>query len=431
MSQQANGPRTATRLSRRGFVRLAAAAGVAAALPVAPHDAQAFTFPFSLPFFSGGADLSDELAAANASIGAWVAAGDGKVFFASEVRGGMCAAPAKGGAAKVVYAFGDNYTPGSARPWAVHKGRLYFSVDVTVTDPDSASAGLAGSELHSMKTDGSDDRVVYTTSYGSTIAAAYLYDDQLYVSDDYVIPGGLHGRFNEYTHGVYRMGLDGSDAQQVNYITCSGRLNSMLITPHRVFTAYIPLIETGDEAWYNVADTVYEDSASLYQVSLDDKDDETGYEVLSFGQGMMEAFAWRKERLYFVDGGALYETWASGSHERELYAGSVGTKLCALTDDMIYLLVPTYGEGGPYAEAESWSLVGVPYDFESPLDANGQPVPNAETPVRRDGITWFNPTGGNTGEGVFVLGGTQDPSSAGAQACVVSYDGKKLTELEI
>ena len=148
----------------------------------------------------------------------------------------------------------------------------------------------------------------------------------------------------------------------------TGRLQDVILTPENIHFSLIEMVDTGDEAWYASVDNPFYDTASLYRSSTGAYRVGLGSEeptkIMRSGASTIDSMFVHGDLLYRMEGGNLIASRASGAESRTLYAATTGSSVAALTDDMIYLLLANYGAGGLYAEAESYSLCGIPYDFE-------------------------------------------------------------------
>lgn len=345
---------------------------------------------FALPQLLGGRTQEDQAAANSAANRGTVSAeADGYDFFYSTEVGGICRADPGSGEVELIYPVDSTtYQVGAM---AVGGDRLFFSYG-------SYMDGSLPHEIHSIATDGTDDRTLVSDRFGCpdgsylNVGQIVIYDDTLYVVAS---ASGEGGRRTTVT----TMAEDGS----AYTLRCSiGRPvgSSFLVMP--------------DSAYY--ADTT---AGTIVRYRFDGGQTETVY---TGSLGSFIGLSSSGDRLVVLENGGGRFTVTSiapdGSDARTVYeaAPSTGCRLLATSGDSVYL--ESYETAPDMVDITVWDLLQVPLD-------GGEPQTLAED------LDVYNPTASVLGDRLLILENGQYAGSAGGRAVSIGLDGSNMIEYQI
>lgn len=345
---------------------------------------------FALPQLLGGRTQEDQAAANSAANrGTVSSAADGYDFFYSTEVGGICRADPGSGEVELIYPVDSTtYQVGAM---AVGGDRLFFSYG-------SYMDGSLPHEIHSIATDGTDDRTLVSDRFGCpdgsylNVGQIVIYDDTLYVVAS---ASGEGGRRTTVT----TMAEDGS----AYTLRCSIDRpvgSSFLVMP--------------DSAYY--ADTT---AGTIVRYRFDGGQTETVY---TGSLGSFIGLSSSGDRLVVLENGGGRFTVTSiapdGSDARTVYeaAPSTGCRLLATSGDSVYL--ESYETAPDMVDITVWDLLRVPLD-------GGEPQTLAED------LDVYNPTASVLGDRLLILENGQYAGSAGGRAVSIGLDGSNMIEYQI
>lgn len=345
---------------------------------------------FALPRLLGGRTQEDQAAANSAANrGTVSSAADGYDFFYSTEVGGICRADPGSGEVELIYPVDSTtYQVGAM---AVDGDRLFFSYG-------SYMDGSLPHEIHSIATDGTDDRTLVSDRFGCpdgsylNVGQIVIYDDTLYVVAS---ASGEGGRRTTVT----TMAEDGSACT----LCCSIDRpvgSSLLVMP--------------DSAYY--ADTT---AGTIERYRFDGGQTETVY---TGSLGSFIGLSSSGDRLVVLENGGGRFTVTSiapdGSDARTVYeaAPSTGCRLLATSGDSVYL--ESYESAPDMVDITVWDLLRVPLD-------GGEPQTLAED------LDVYNPTASVLGDRLLILENGQYAGSAGGRAVSIGLDGSNMIEYQI
>ena len=345
---------------------------------------------FALPRLLGGRTQEDQAAANSAANrGTVSSAADGYDFFYSTEVGGICRADPGSGEVELIYPVDSTtYQVGAM---AVDGDRLFFSYG-------SYMDGSLPHEIHSIATDGTDDRTLVSDRFGCpdgsylNVGQIVIYDDTLYVVAS---ASGEGGRRTTVT----TMAEDGSACT----LRCSIDRpvgSSFLVMP--------------DSAYY--ADTT---AGTIVRYRFDGGQTETVY---TGSLGSFIGLSSSGDRLVVLENGGGRFTVTSiapdGSDARTVYeaAPSTGCRLLATSGDSVYL--ESYETAPDMVDITVWDLLRVPLD-------GGEPQTLAED------LDVYNPTVSVLGDRLLILENGQYAGSAGGRAVSIGLDGSNMIEYQI
>ena len=345
---------------------------------------------FALPQLLGGRTQEDQAAANSAANrGTVSSAADGYDFFYSTEVGGICRADPGGGEVELIYPVDSTtYQVGAM---AVDGDRLFFSYG-------SYMDGSLPHEIHSIATDGTDDRTLVSDRFGCpdgsylSVGQIVIYDDTLYVVAS---ASGEGGRRTTVT----TMAEDGSACT----LCCSIDRpvgSSLLVMP--------------DSAYY--ADTT---AGTIERYRFDGGQTETVY---TGSLGSFIGLSSSGDRLVVLENGggrfAVTSIAPDGSDARTVYeaAPSTGCRLLATSGDSVYL--ESYESAPDMVDITVWDLLRVPLD-------GGEPQTLAED------LDVYNPTASVLGDRLLILENGQYPGAAGVRAVSIGLDGSNVIEYQI
>lgn len=345
---------------------------------------------FALPQLLGGRTQEDQAAANSAANrGTVSSAADGYDFFYSTEVGGICRADPGSGEVELIYPVDSTtYQVGAM---AVGGDRLFFSYG-------SYMDGSLPHEIHSIATDGTDDRTLVSDRFGCpdgsylNVGQIVIYDDTLYVVAS---ASGEGGRRTTVT----TMAEDGS----AYTLRCSIDRpvgSSFLVMP--------------DSAYY--ADTT---AGTIVRYRFDGGQTETVY---TGSLGSFIGLSSSGDRLVVLENGGGRFTVTSiapdGSDARTVYeaAPSTGCWLLATSGDSVYL--ESYETAPDMVDITVWDLLRVPLD-------GGEPQTLAED------LDVYNPTASVLGDRLLILENGQYAGAAGGRAVSIGLDGSNMIEYQI
>lgn len=345
---------------------------------------------FALPQLLGGRTQEDQAAANSAANrGTVSSAADGYDFFYSTEVGGICRADPGSGEVELIYPVDSTtYQVGAM---AVDGDRLFFSYG-------SYMDGSLSHEIHSIATDGTDDRTLVSDRFGCpdgsylNVGQIVIYDDTLYVVAS---ASGEGGRRTTVT----TMAEDGSACT----LCCSIDRpvgSSLLVMP--------------DSAYY--ADTT---AGTIERYRFDGGQTETVY---TGSLGSFIGLSSSGDRLVVLENGggrfAVTSIAPDGSDARTVYeaAPSTGCRLLATSGDSVYL--ESYESAPDMVDITVWDLLRVPLD-------GGEPQTLAED------LDVYNPTASVLGDRLLILENGQYPGAAGCRAVSIGLDGSNVIEYQI
>lgn len=345
---------------------------------------------FALPQLLGGRAKEDQAAANSAANrGTVSSAADGYDFFYSTEVGGICRADPGSGEVELIYPVDSTtYQVGAM---AVDGDRLFFSYG-------SYMDGSLPHEIHSIATDGTDDRTLVSDRFGCpdgsylNVGQIVIYDDTLYVVAS---ASGEGGRRTTVT----TMAEDGSACT----LCCSIDRpvgSSLLVMP--------------DSAYY--ADTT---AGTIERYRFDGGQTETVY---TGSLGSFIGLSSSGDRLVVLENGGGRFTVTSiapdGSDARTVYeaAPSTGCRLLATSGDSVYL--ESYESAPDMVDITVWDLLRVPLD-------GGEPQTLAED------LDVYNPTASVLGDRLLILENGQYPGAAGGRAVSIGLDGSNVIEYQV
>lgn len=345
---------------------------------------------FALPQLLGGRTQEDQAAANSAANrGTVSSAADGYDFFYSTDVGGICRADPGSGEVELIYPVDSTtYQVGAM---AVDGDRLFFSYG-------SYMDGSLPQEIHSIATDGTDDRTLVSDRFGCpdgsylNVGQIVIYDDTLYVVAS---ASGEGGRRTTVT----TMAEDGSACT----LCCSIDRpvgSSLLVMP--------------DSAYY--ADTT---AGTIERYRFDGGQTETVY---TGSLGSFIGLSSSGDRLVVLENGggrfAVTSIAPDGSDARTVYeaAPSTGCRLLATSGDSVYL--ESYESAPDMVDITVWDLLRVPLD-------GGEPQTLAED------LDMYNPTASVLGDRLLILENGQYPGAAGCRAVSIGLDGSNVIEYQI
>ena len=345
---------------------------------------------FALPQLLGGRTQEDQAAANSAANrGTVSSAADGYDFFYSTEVGGICRADPGSGEVELIYPVDSTtYQVGAM---AVDGDRLFFSCGYYMD-------GSLPHEIHSIATDGTDDRTLVSDRFGCpdgsylNVGQIVIYDDTLYVVAS---ASGEGGRRTTVT----TMAEDGSACT----LCCSIDRpvgSSLLVMP--------------DSAYY--ADTT---AGTIERYRFDGGQTETVY---TGSLGSFIGLSSSGDRLVVLENGGGRFTVTSiapdGSDARTVYeaAPSTGCRLLATSGDSVYL--ESYESAPDMVDITVWDLLRVPLD-------GGEPQTLAED------LDVYNPTASVLGDRLLILENGQYPGAAGCRAVSIGLDGSNVIEYQI
>ncbi len=345
---------------------------------------------FALPQLLGGRTQEDQAAANSAANrGTVSSAADGYDFFYSTEVGGICRADPGSGEVELIYPVDSTtYQVGAM---AVDGDRLFFSYG-------SYMDGSLPHEIHSIATDGTDDRTLVSDRFGCpdgsylNVGQIVIYDDTLYVVAS---ASGEGGRRTTVT----TMAEDGSACT----LCCSIDRpvgSSLLVMP--------------DSAYY--ADTT---AGTIERYRFDGGQTETVY---TGSLGSFIGLSSSGDRLVVLENGggrfAVTSIAPDGSDARTVYeaAPSTGCRLLATSGDSVYL--ESYESAPDMVDITVWDLLRVPLD-------GGEPQTLAED------LDVYNPTASVLGDRLLILENGQDPGAAGGRAVSIGLDGSNVIEYQV
>lgn len=345
---------------------------------------------FALPQLLGGRTQEDQAAANSAANrGTVSSAADGYDFFYSTEVGGICRADPGSGEVELIYPVDSTtYQVGAM---AVDGDRLFFSYG-------SYMDGSLPHEIHSIATDGTDDRTLVSDRFGCpdgsylNVGQIVIYDDTLYVVAS---ASGEGGRRTTVT----TMAEDGSACT----LCCSIDRpvgSSLLVMP--------------DSAYY--ADTT---AGTIERYRFDGGQTETVY---TGSLGSFIGLSSSRDRLVVLENGggrfAVTSIAPDGSDARTVYeaAPSTGCRLLATSGDSVYL--ESYESAPDMVDITVWDLLRVPLD-------GGEPQTLAEN------LDMYNPTASVLGDRLLILENGQYPGAAGGRAVSIGLDGSNVIEYQI
>lgn len=346
---------------------------------------------FALPQLLGGRTQEDQAAANSAANrGTVSSAADGYDFFYSTEVGGICRAdPGGGGEVELIYPVDSTtYQVGAM---AVGGDRLFFSYG-------SYMDGSLPHEIHSIATDGTDDRTLVSDRFGCpdgsylNVGQIVIYDDTLYVVAS---ASGEGGRRTTVT----TMAEDGSACT----LCCS--------IDRPVGSSFLVM---SDSAYY--ADTT---AGTIERYRFDGGQTETVY---TGSLGSFIGLSSSGDRLVVLENGGGRFTVTSiapdGSDARTVYeaAPSTGCRLLATSGDSVYL--ESYESAPDMVDITVWDLLRVPLD-------GGEPQTLAED------LDVYNPTASVLGDRLLILENGQYPGAAGVRAVSIGLDGSNVIEYQI
>ncbi len=345
---------------------------------------------FALPQLLGGRTQEDQAAANSAANRGTVSAeADGYDFFYSTEVGGICRADPGSGEVELIYPVDSTtYQVGAM---AVGGDRLFFSYG-------SYMDGSLPHEIHSIATDGTDDRTLVSDRFGCpdgsylNVGQIVIYDDTLYVVAS---ASGEGGRRTTVT----TMAEDGS----AYTLRCSIDRpvgSSFLVMP--------------DSAYY--ADTT---AGTIVRYRFDGGQTETVY---TGSLGSFIGLSSSGDRLVVLENGggrfAVTSIAPDGSDARTVYeaAPSTGCWLLATSGDSVYL--ESYETAPDMVDITVWDLLRVPLD-------GGEPQTLAKD------LDVYNPTASVLGDRLLILENGQYAGSAGGRAVSIGLDGSNMIEYQI
>lgn len=345
---------------------------------------------FALPQLLGGRTQEDQAAANSAANrGTVSSAADGYDFFYSTEVGGICRADPGSGEVELIYPVDSTtYQVGAM---AVDGDRLFFSYG-------SYMDGSLPHEIHSIATDGTDDRTLVSDRFGCpdgsylNVGQIVIYDDTLYVVAS---ASGEGGRRTTVT----TMAEDGSACT----LCCSIDRpvgSSLLVMP--------------DSAYY--ADTT---AGTIERYRFDGGQTETVY---TGSLGSFIGLSSSGDRLVVLENGggrfAVTSIAPDGSDARTVYeaAPSTGCRLLATSGDSVYL--ESYESAPDMVDITVWDLLRVPLD-------GGEPQTLAED------LDVYNPTASVLGDRLLILENGQYPGAAGGRAVSIGLDGSNVIEYQV
>lgn len=325
---------------------------------------------------------------------------DDLVFFYSTKAGGICRARAEDSSSVEVI-----YPVDKETHWVtslvVEGDTLFFVL------ADYVHGGAP--EVHSIKTDGSSDQLLFTGS-GNDDPGAWGSIDQLRVVDGtlYAIWSRSGAREERY-FDLYGMSLDGTDQRllaHVDGVAGSG----VILANDRLY--YV------DNQFDSVDGTT---QASIMSLSLGGDDLRTVHR--SVGCNVMELVV-SGGRLYFQEYGGItpnrvVSVGLDGSDPLiayELSPSLSGLRIRAAAQDGVY--VEVYGLEEKMPEPTSWDLLLVRPDGSDPAG------------IAND-LTIYNPTITNTGSRLLVLENGQYQGSVGERVMSLSLDGASVLEYQL
>ncbi len=345
---------------------------------------------FALPQLLGGRTQEDQAAANSAANrGTVSSAADGYDFFYSTEVGGICRADPGSGEVELIYPVDSTtYQVGAM---AVDGDRLFFSYG-------SYMDGSLPHEIHSIATDGTDDRTLVSDRFGCpdgsylNVGQIVIYDDTLYVVAS---ASGEGGRRTTVT----TMAEDGSACT----LCCSIDRpvgSSLLVMP--------------DSAYY--ADTT---AGTIERYRFDGGQTETVY---TGSLGSFIGLSSSGDRLVVLENGggrfAVTSIAPDGSDARTVYeaAPSTGCRLLATSGDSVYL--ESYESAPDMVDITVWDLLRVPLD-------GGEPQTLAED------LDVYNPTASVLGDRLLILENGQYAGAAGGRAVSIGLDGSNVIEYQV
>ncbi len=345
---------------------------------------------FALPQLLGGRTQEDQAAANSAANRGTVSAeADGYDFFYSTEVGGICRADPGSGEVELIYPVDSTtYQVGAM---AVGGDRLFFSYG-------SYMDGSLPHEIHSIATDGTDDRTLVSDRFGCpdgsylNVGQIVIYDDTLYVVAS---ASGEGGRRTTVT----TMAEDGSACT----LRCSIDRpvgSSFLVMP--------------DSAYY--ADTT---AGTIVRYRFDGGQTETVY---TGSLGSFIGLSSSGDRLVVLENGGGRFTVTSiapdGSDARTVYeaAPSTGCWLLATSGDSVYL--ESYETAPDMVDITVWDLLRVPLDGSEPQ-------------ILAEDLDVYNPTVSVLGDRLLILENGQYAGSAGGRAVSIGLDGSNMIEYQI
>ena len=315
-----------------------------------------------------------------------------KIYFYSTKAGGICSSPKDGSSAQLIYPIDANtsYVAG----FAVDGGRIYFCVS------DYMGDDTRNREVHSIKTDGTDDKILLTEPVEqedqySSLDQLLVYDNTIYMATFY---GGASSGGDKGHVTISTMGVDGSNWQE----RC--RINDNLISGSLLM---------GHDTIY------YADGTSISSVSLDGED----YRSIYVTQGeWIRSLAVEDGRLFFNEGGggtaSIATVAVDGTDHQTIYTfpGRSSGSLRAVHDGTVYF--ESYTLDYDQVDVGTWDLMSVP--------ATGG---EAKTVLEDVGL--YNPSLMDLGFGLMGLENGQYQGSVGAAAMLVGYDGSGVTMIPL
>lgn len=310
-------------------------------------------------------------------------------YFFSSTRQGICRARKDGSSVDVILSEPEGWI-GSIGDFSLDGGRLFYVQSSLASDSSAVTY-----TVHSMATDGSDDRIVYTVSSAGSSAflgPVYLYDHVLYV---------VRSEYDDSrtTHEVWTMNEDGSNQQKVGGYDSDGA-SSAFVTKDSIYFTYTPN-SSGDGT----------SMGAVYSQNLDGTNFKQLYssEVGSiYSTPFLEG-----GRLYFmesnssVDRTVLTSITLDGSDPQSLYSASTKDTTISLTGVM---------HGSAYLAT---------WDSNYSLSVTMQPLSGGDT-------TTFTPSDGmflslvDCGDHMLVVASGDDVGSAGLAVAGYDFAGNKL-----
>lgn len=332
-----------------------------------------------LPGLLGGDRAAQERQASNASLGYSAASsGDYDYFYSSSV-GGLCRAKHDGSAVELLRAVDveTQYIPALA----IDGGTLFFVVKDYYKAPYE--------ELRSIRTDGSQEKLLMTAPDLQTIDKVCVYDQKLYVT-----MRDFSGSESEGMTKVSVMSEDGTDAQQL----CSLPLSDyVVVLPDAVYY----LVNSDGSYALNAWSSDTKQTRTLCTGSS------TCAEMLCVAGGRLvyledctiedNMFVGRTLVSVDTEGQSRKVLWTSDSDE-------TGVRLVAASGDAVYAALYKTGSDG------SWDLLRVPLDGA-----------DAQTVAR--GLTFYAPTACDMGDHLIVFENGGHITDGGVRVMTITYDG--------
>lgn len=315
-----------------------------------------------------------------------VSASDYDYFYSYERRG-ICRAKDDGSSMDVIVPFASTSDTAS---WLNLDGDTLFYLK-------TENSGGTSYTVHSAKTDGSGDSIIYTLSAagssGSSIQGVYLYDHVLYVLDE-----SYDSSSHRSTFDLWTMGEDGSNQQKVGGYQTDGTTGPF-VTKDKIYFTYTASYSSNNPM------------GEVYSQNLDGSDFTKIYTSTVgsiYGMPIVQ-----DGKIYFAESNSsmkrsvITQTALDGSNASELYqADAYSLYLRAVADGKVYVV--SYGDYGD----SSQRLTSVPLD-------------GGDTSVIAVQDNAYNPFVCTADDHLLVTDGG-DGGAAGLTVYTMDYDGNKL-----